>query len=163
MSSLLACHSRLPLASLPSSSFKHSKTIPKSPFFSHKLPFPSLKPLPPKNPHLTITSVGRPLKPVEERFKIQSEKKISKERLEELNVKRWSKWECDRCIYTWEWKVDEQVYIVKGAVQVTPEGCKDSAWFYAGDLVRFPKWFSAHLCFDGEYEQRYRFLAYGDD
>lgn len=59
--------------------------------------------------------------------------------------------------------MDEQVYVVKGSVRVTPEDCEDHAYFYAGDLVRFPKWFNATLSFDEEYEQRYRFLAYGDD
>lgn len=105
----------------------------------------------------------RPLRPVEERFRIQVERNVDEARLRELNVKRWSQWASDVCAYDHEWKVDEQVYIVKGCVRVTPEDCQDCTYFYAGDLVRFPKWFSATLSFDGEYEQRYRFLAYGDD
>ena len=105
----------------------------------------------------------RPLRPVEERFRIQVERNVDEARLQELGVKRWSKWESDKCAYNHEWKVDEQVYIVKGSVRVTPEDCDDCAYFFAGDLVRFPKWFAATLSFAGEYEQRYRFLAYGDD
>lgn len=105
----------------------------------------------------------RPLRPVEERFQLQVERNVDEARLQELNVKRWCKWESDVCAYDHEWQVDEQVYIVKGCVRVTPEDCEDCTYFYAGDLVRFPKWFSATLNFEGEYEQRYRFLAYGDD
>jgi uncharacterized cupin superfamily protein len=105
----------------------------------------------------------RPLRPVEERFRIQVERNVDEARLKELGVKRWSKWESDLCAYEHEWKVDEQVYIVKGSVCVVPEDCEDCTYFYAGDLVRFPKWFCATLSFEGEYEQRYRFLAYGDD
>ncbi|CAA6659200.1 unnamed protein product [Spirodela intermedia] len=35
--------------------------------------------------------------------------------------------------------------------------------FVEGDLIRYPKWFEADLFFDGPYEERYRFRAYGDD
>lgn len=105
----------------------------------------------------------RPLRPIEERFKIQVERNVDEKRLQELNIKRWSKWESGVCAYDHDWKVDEQVYIVKGTVRVVPEDCDDCTYFYAGDLVRFPKWFSATLCFEEEYEQRHRFLAYGDD
>lgn len=110
-----------------------------------------------------VTCNVRPLRPVEERFRIQVERNVDEARLKELGVQRWSKWESSLCAYEHEWKVDEQVYIVKGSVKVTPEDCDDCAYFYAGDLVRFPKWFCATLSFDGEFEQRYRFLAYGDD
>ncbi|CAK9206742.1 unnamed protein product [Sphagnum jensenii] len=110
-----------------------------------------------------VAVTARVLRPVEERFKIHCEKNISKERMEELGINKWSKWESDKCVFPWEWKVDEEVFIVKGSVQVTPEDCKDSTWFYAGDYVRYPKWFSAQLCFDGPFEQRYRFRAYGED
>ncbi|KAG0554975.1 hypothetical protein KC19_12G134300 [Ceratodon purpureus] len=110
-----------------------------------------------------VTCYARPLRPVEERFRIQVERNVDEARLKELAVQRWSKWESDVSAFDHEWKVDEQVYVVRGSVKVTPEDCQDSAYFYAGDLVRFPKWFCATLSFDGEYEQRYRFLAYGDD
>lgn len=47
-----------------------------------------------------------------------------------------------------------------------PEGAKTGEnymRFVAGDLVRYPKWFEADLFFDGPYEEKYRFLAFGDD
>lgn len=149
-----------------SSSFipRHSNN---STWLSSRSPAPLLFAVPAgavkRRPLLVTSAAARVLRPVEERFKIQVEKNVDKERLEALGVQRWSKWESDDCAYEWEWTVDEQVYIVKGALQVTPEGCQDSAWFYAGDLVRFPKWLIATLAFDGVYEQRYRFRAYGDE
>lgn len=70
------------------------------------------------------------------------------------------------CRLPWDWHVDQQVYVVKGEVRVVPEGMKDGERFMRfveGDLVRYPKWFEADLFFNGEYEEKYRFLAYGDD
>ncbi|KAL3690941.1 hypothetical protein R1sor_004592 [Riccia sorocarpa] len=102
-------------------------------------------------------------RPVEERFCIQHEKNATPERLKELGVERWSTWECGPCVtYRHEWQVDELIYISKGSVMVTPADCEDDAYFYQGDLVRFPKWLVADLTFDEDYEQRYKFLAYGD-
>lgn len=110
-----------------------------------------------------VAVFARVLKPVEERFKIQHEKNVPAERLKELGVERWSKWECGPNVtYRHAWQVDEQIYISKGSVMVTPEDCDDSAYFYQGDVVRFPKWLVADLTFDEDYEQCYRFLAYGD-
>ncbi|CAM6084523.1 unnamed protein product [Calypogeia fissa] len=105
----------------------------------------------------------RPLKPIVERFNIYHEKNVSEERLKELGVSRWSKWDCGPGVTTfWKWKVDELVYISKGSVEVVPDGCFDAAYFYAGDLVRFPKWFEATWTFDKHFEMYYKFFAYGD-
>ncbi|CAM6098652.1 unnamed protein product [Calypogeia fissa] len=105
----------------------------------------------------------RPLKPIVERFNIYHEKNVSEERLKELGVNRWSKWDCGPGVTTfWKWKVDELVYISKGSVEVVPDGCFDAAYFYAGDLVRFPKWFEATWTFDEHFEMYYKFFAYGD-
>ncbi|KAL3678923.1 hypothetical protein R1sor_021879 [Riccia sorocarpa] len=100
-------------------------------------------------------------RPVEERFGIQHEKNVTPERLKELGMERWSSWECGPGVtYRHEWKVDELVYIAKGSVMVSPAECEDDAYFYQGDLVRFPKWLVACLTFDEDYEQRYKYLAY---
>ncbi|CAM6090831.1 unnamed protein product [Calypogeia fissa] len=105
----------------------------------------------------------RPLKPIVERFNIDHEKNVSEERLKELGVSRWSKWDCGPGVTTfWKWKVDELLYISKGSVEVVPDGCFDAAYFYAGDLVRFPKWFEATWTFDENFEMYYKFFAYGD-
>lgn len=85
----------------------------------------------------------------------------------ELGVDRWAVWKSrGRCRLPWEWNVDQQVYVVSGEVRVVPEGAETGERymkFAAGDLVRYPKWFGAVLFFDGPYEERYRFLADGDD
>ncbi|KAG1361984.1 hypothetical protein COCNU_10G002030 [Cocos nucifera] len=109
---------------------------------------------------------GRFERPLEEVYNVRVERGVSKERLEELSVERWSTWKTGRCRLPWDWHVDQQVYIVSGEVRVVPEGAKSGdrfMRFVAGDLVRYPKWFEADLFFDGPYEERYRFRAYGDD
>lgn len=104
------------------------------------------------------------LKPVEEKYRIQVERGISEERKKELGVEFWSSWSSPGpCAYQWEWRADEQVFITRGTLRVTPFGSSDSAVFSAGDLVRFPKWMLAELEIAGSFEQRYRFRAYGDD
>eukprot|EP00249_Psilotum_nudum_P004724 c18224_g1_i1 orf=175-579(+) len=107
--------------------------------------------------------VTRCLAPVEKRFRLQVERNASCSRLKELRTHRWSRWETNECSYAWDWQVDEQVYLVKGSMQVTPKDCQDSASFCAGDVVRFPKWFCAELSFGNNTELRYRFRAHGDD
>ncbi|XP_068652732.1 uncharacterized protein [Aristolochia californica] len=104
-------------------------------------------------------------KPLEELYSVRVERGVSAERLEELGVARWSTWKTGRCQLPWDWHVDQQVYVVEGEVRVVPEGGSGDRYmrFVAGDLVRYPKWFEADLFFDGPYEERYRFRAYGDD
>ena len=63
----------------------------------------------------------------------------------------------------WEWHVDQLIYITKGCVHVVMYDCKDEVWFYEGDLVKYPKWLEVALYFQGPYEERCRFLAYGDN
>lgn len=116
----------------------------------------------------SIPSIGiwaRFERPLEEVYRVRVERGVSKERLEELGVSRWSVWKTGRCRLPWDWHVDQQVYVVSGEVRVVPDGGDGSRFmrFVAGDLVRYPKWFEADLFFDGPYEERYRFRAYGDD
>ncbi|CAA7395518.1 unnamed protein product [Spirodela intermedia] len=121
--------------------------------------------------HLRVTGtrmeakLGRPL---EEIYNVRVERGVSKQRLEELGVERWSTWRTGKCLLPWDWHVDQQVYVVKGEVRVVPEGGAAFGGqrymrFVEGDLIRYPKWFEADLFFDGPYEERYRFRAYGDD
>ncbi|KAJ8631939.1 hypothetical protein MRB53_025275 [Persea americana] len=104
-------------------------------------------------------------RPLEELYKVRVERGVSKERLEELGVSQWSMWKTGRCRLAWDWHVDQQVYVVSGEARVVPDGGDGTRFmrFVAGDLVRYPKWFEADLFFDGPYEERYRFRAYGDD
>lgn len=102
-------------------------------------------------------------KPLEELYSVKVERKVSKERLGELGVSRWSVWKTGKCQLPWDWQVDQLVYIEEGEVRVVPEGSKRFMSFVAGDLVRYPKWFEADLFFNDFYQERYSFRAYGDD
>ncbi|GAB4857364.1 hypothetical protein Ancab_015273 [Ancistrocladus abbreviatus] len=102
-------------------------------------------------------------KPLEELYNVRVERKVSPERLEELGVSRWSVWKTGKCRLPWDWHVDQLVYIEEGEVRVVPDGSQQYMRFEAGDLVRYPKWFEADLWFNGFYQERYSFRAYGDD
>ncbi|EXB37816.1 hypothetical protein L484_004075 [Morus notabilis] len=102
-------------------------------------------------------------KPLEELYNVRVERKVASERLAELGVSRWSMWKTGKCTLPWDWQVDQLVYIEEGEVRVVPEGSKRYMRFVAGDLIRYPKWFEADLYFNGPYQERYSFRAYGDD
>uniref|UniRef100_A0A2P2P2P3 Uncharacterized protein LOC105141641 n=1 Tax=Rhizophora mucronata TaxID=61149 RepID=A0A2P2P2P3_RHIMU len=102
-------------------------------------------------------------KPLEELYNVRVERKVSPERLAQLGVSRWSVWKTGKCKLPWDWQVDQLVYIEEGEVRVVPEGSQRYMSFVAGDLVRYPKWFEADLFFNGPYQERYSFRAYGDD
>ncbi|KAL2921978.1 Arginine N-succinyltransferase [Bienertia sinuspersici] len=102
-------------------------------------------------------------KSLEELYNVRVERKVSQERLKELGVTKWSMWKTGKCKLPWDWHVDQLVYIEEGEVRVVPEGSKQYMSFKAGDLVRYPKWFEADLWFNGFYQERYSFRAYGDD
>ncbi|XP_007049145.2 PREDICTED: uncharacterized protein LOC18612334 [Theobroma cacao] len=102
-------------------------------------------------------------KPLEELYNVRVERKVSPERLTQLGVSRWSVWKTGKCKLPWDWQVDQLVYIEEGEVRVVPEGSERFMRFVAGDLVRYPKWFEADLFFNGPYQERYSFRAYGDD
>ncbi|XP_010556986.1 PREDICTED: uncharacterized protein LOC104826139 [Tarenaya hassleriana] len=102
-------------------------------------------------------------KPLEELYNVRVERKVTKRRLEELEVSKWSVWKTGKCRLPWDWQVDQLVYIEEGEVRVVPEGSKKYMRFLAGDLVHYPKWFEADLFFNAPYRERYSFRAYGDD
>ncbi|KAL3849002.1 hypothetical protein ACJIZ3_010884 [Penstemon smallii] len=110
----------------------------------------------------TIKAMGLE-KPLEELYKVKVERNVSKDRLMELGVSKWSMWKTGKCKLPWDWQVDQLVYIEEGEVRVVPEGSERYMSFVAGDLVRYPKWFEADLFFNDFYQERYRFRAYGDD
>ena len=108
-------------------------------------------------------TVMRLEKPLEELYNVRVERKAPVERLEKLGVSRWSMWKTGKCTLPWDWQAEQLVYIEEGEVRVVPEGSKRFMSFVAGDLVRYPKWFEADLYFNGPYQERYSFRAYGDD
>ncbi|KAI3840127.1 hypothetical protein MKX03_003583 [Papaver bracteatum] len=102
-------------------------------------------------------------KSLEELYNIKVEHNVSKDRLEKLAVSRWSMWKTGKCRLSWDWQVDQLVYVVEGEVRVVPEGSEEYMSFVAGDLIRYPKWFEADLWFNAPYQELYSFRAYGDD
>ncbi|KAG8640581.1 uncharacterized protein LOC110629020 [Manihot esculenta] len=102
-------------------------------------------------------------KSLEELYNVKVEREVPRNRLDELGVSRWSVWKTGKCKLPWDWQVDQLVYIEEGEVRVVPEGSERYMRFVAGDLVRYPKWFEADLFFNGPYQERYSFRAYGDD
>ncbi|KAF5726462.1 hypothetical protein HS088_TW22G00140 [Tripterygium wilfordii] len=102
-------------------------------------------------------------KPLEELYNVRVERNVPAERLVNLGVSKWSVWKTGKCKLPWDWQVDQLVYIEEGEVRVVPEGSEKYMQFVAGDLVRYPKWFEADLWFNGPYQERYCFRAYGDD
>lgn len=102
-------------------------------------------------------------KSLEELYNVKVERKVPPERLAELGVSKWSVWKTGKSRLPWDWQVDQLVYIEEGEVRVVPEGSNRFMQFVAGDLVRYPKWFEADLWFNGPYQERYSFRAYGDD
>jgi hypothetical protein len=115
-------------------------------------------------PPTPVVLLGQPLESV---YKVRVERDATAAaRVEALRVmETWSSWRTGgRCRMPWDWQVDQLVYIVSGEVRVIPAGAVHGdhfMHFVAGDLVRYPRWFEADLHFEGPYEERYRFLAYG--
>ena len=60
-----------------------------------------------------------------------------KSTLEELNIKSWPIWTCDRSTFPWTYTEKETCLILEGDVTVTPNG-GETVRFGVGDLVIFP-------------------------
>ena len=64
--------------------------------------------------------------------------KPGKERLKQLGIDKWGKWECDVKKFDWEYDEKEQFYVLEGRVKVrTDDG--EEAEFGKGDFVTFPQ------------------------
>ena len=64
--------------------------------------------------------------------------KPTKEKLQQLDIDKWSVWECDVKKFDWEYDDNEIFYVLEGKVKVvTTEG--EKVEFEKGDLVTFPK------------------------
>ena len=112
---------------------------------------------------IPTTVASRTKNPVEVLYNIRLERNVAEKWMEELGVKIWSRWESGKCKLKLEWHANQLIYITKGCVRVVLCDCKDEAWFYEGDLVRYPKWLEVSLYFQWLYDERYHFLTYGDD
>ncbi|MBF0300275.1 MAG: cupin domain-containing protein [Oligoflexia bacterium] len=61
----------------------------------------------------------------------------SEERLQELGIKNWAKWECAPSTFQWEYSQEEVAYVFTGKVVVKTEW--EEVEVNSGDLVVFPK------------------------
>lgn len=50
--------------------------------------------------------------------------KATEERLKELKVERWGKWECPISRFNWEYSCNERCYILEGEVEIETKGGK---------------------------------------
>ncbi len=64
--------------------------------------------------------------------------KVSKEKLDSLEVDKWSPWECKPSTFDWEYDEDEWAYVLEGKVKVRAEDGEEVE-INKGDLVIFPK------------------------
>ena len=58
-------------------------------------------------------------KSLEELYNVKVERKVSPEKLAQLEVSRWSVWKTGKSQLPWDWQVDQLVYIEEGEVRVT--------------------------------------------
>lgn len=61
----------------------------------------------------------------------------SEERLQELDIKTWDKWECSQSIFEWEYSQEEVAYVFNGRAKIKSEW--EEVEINSGDLVVFPK------------------------
>ncbi|MEW6103940.1 MAG: cupin domain-containing protein [bacterium] len=81
--------------------------------------------------------------------------KPTNERLKELGVSNWGKWECPVSRFNWEYDCDERCYILEGEVNIeTKEG---NTKIEKGDVVLFPKGLKCTWDVKKEIKKVYRF------
>lgn len=64
--------------------------------------------------------------------------KPTKEKLGELSVDKWGKWECDVKKFDWVYDEKEMFYVLEGKARVKTEDGEELE-FGKGDLVTFPQ------------------------
>lgn len=63
--------------------------------------------------------------------------KATNERLKELGIEGWGKWECDISRFAWEYDCDERCYILEGEAEIEHE--KGKTKIEKDDIVLFKK------------------------
>lgn len=63
--------------------------------------------------------------------------KPTQDKLEQLNIKNWSPWECEPSTFDWEYDCNEIAYVLEGRVKVRTS--EEEVEINKGDLVHFPK------------------------
>jgi uncharacterized protein len=62
----------------------------------------------------------------------------SEVQLKELDIAKWSPWECEPSTFLWAYDEEEWCFIFEGRAKVSPEQ-GDEVEVKKGDLVKFPK------------------------
>ncbi len=75
--------------------------------------------------------------------------------LEELGIKNWSTWECEKSTFDWTYSDQETAYVFEGKVKVKTDTQEVS--FGAGDLVIFPKGLSCTWTVEQPIRKVYKF------
>ncbi|HTY25816.1 MAG TPA: cupin domain-containing protein [Desulfomonilaceae bacterium] len=87
--------------------------------------------------------------------KIKKEKP-DKSKLDALDIRNWSPWECEPSSFPWEYDETETAYVFEGRVTVeTPEGEKVEVG--PGDLVTFPKGLKCNWTIHEKIRKVYKF------
>jgi len=82
-------------------------------------------------------------------------KKPTEKELQELEVKSWGTWTCEKSEFDWTYSDKETCYILEGKVTVkTSDGQTD---FSKGDLVIFPKGLSCRWIVHEPVKKHYKF------
>jgi uncharacterized cupin superfamily protein len=87
---------------------------------------------------------------------IYCEHNPSPAKLEVLGVYDWPVWSKEVSEFPWSYKDQENCYIIRGRVIVTPDGGEPQE-FKRGDLITFPKGMSCHWNILQAIEKYYRF------
>ncbi|MEN8213418.1 MAG: cupin domain-containing protein [Pseudomonadota bacterium] len=87
---------------------------------------------------------------------IYCEHNPSPAKLEVIGVYDWPVWKKEASSFPWTYKEQEQCYILKGRVIVTPDGGAPQE-FKRGDLVTFPQGMSCQWEILEDIEKHYQF------
>jgi uncharacterized cupin superfamily protein len=81
--------------------------------------------------------------------------KPTQEELDQLGIKSWSPWECEKSTFDWTYSDKETAYVFEGKVTVkTPD---QQVSFGTGDLVVFPKGLSCTWTVEEPIRKVYKF------
>ncbi|CAK9179966.1 unnamed protein product [Ilex paraguariensis] len=92
-----------------------------------------------------------------EKLGIKILKNPPESKLTELGVRSWPKWGCLPSKFPWTYSSKETCFLLKGKVQVYPDGSKEAVEIGAGDLVEFPKGMSCSWDVSEAVDKHYNF------
>ena len=82
-------------------------------------------------------------------------KKPTQQELDELGIKSWGTWECEKSTFDWTYSDRETAYLFEGKVKV--KSALQEVDFGAGDLVVFPKGLSCTWIVEEPVRKVYKF------